>query len=422
MVDSGDRGIRMAIVKDEALEHFHTILSQQFMKASKQDFIGKLRTKGWDRYLAIGLPSRGHEVFRYLKMRNLYALNPSFEIPEVPSIDVTPFILPECRNSCLIFVNGVFSPSMSAIPSGVVVSSLSDASKAYGTLLSNSWNRSIVEEADPFAALNMVFQQEGAFVYLPPKLKVADPIQVLHFVNGESLGLMPRLQLFAGAHSQAEFRMTYRFENGAKSWVNHVTEMALEENASIKFQQNSEELPSDLWLFEFLRATLKRDAKVQTLQLTQGSQSVRYDYKVDLTGENGEADLNGLWVLEKKNEAHTHVLMNHLAPYCRSNQLFKGVLTDSSQSGFEGKIYVHKEAQKTEAYQRNNNLLLSEGAIANSKPNLEIFADDVKASHGATVGQLDQEQLFYMRTRGISTEAANTLLIQGFCAEVLDLA
>ncbi len=149
--------------------------------------------------------------------------------------------------------------------------------------------------------------------------------------------------------------------------------------------------------------------------------TVRTDYHVILAGENAEALLNGVWMLADKREAHIHIFIDHQAPQCRSYQLFKGVLNDFSRSSFEGKIMVRQAAQKTEAFQLNNNLLLNDHAHADSKPNLEIFADDVKASHGATVGQLDIEQLFYMKTRGFPEEEAKNLLIYGFAEQVIQM-
>lgn len=402
-------------------DHFQSLLAQRFLESPKQDLLGKLKVKAWERFEEIGLPARTHEVFRYLKMRHLYALRPEFSVLPPSEYPIAAHILPECATSHLVFINGVFSPQLSQFPERIVVTTLSAAAGTYGALISNSWNLSIKEELDPFALVNLALQQEGAFVYIPPKFTSAAPIQILHYITGEHLGLMPRLQVFAGAHSKTIFQTTYAFENCKDIWINQVAELAVEENASVKFVQHGSTFPEDLWLFDAVRATLKRDSHLQTTHFTRGSKSVRYDYRVNLTGENGEADLNGLWILDDKKEAHSHVLMNHQAPNCRSNQLFKGVLNGSSQSSFEGKIYVHREAQKTEAFQRNNNLILSDGAIANSKPNLEIFADDVKASHGATVGQLDQEQVFYMKTRGLTEADANALLIHGFCAEVLEL-
>jgi Fe-S cluster assembly protein SufD len=149
--------------------------------------------------------------------------------------------------------------------------------------------------------------------------------------------------------------------------------------------------------------------------------TTRHDYRVAMSGENSEALLHGLLTLKDRREAHNNILIDHQAPHCRSNQLFKGVLSDVSRSSFEGKILVRQEAQKTEAFQLNNNLLLSERANADSKPNLEIFADDVKASHGATIGQLNAEHLFYLKTRGLRDIEAKKLLVNGFCREILDL-
>lgn len=402
-------------------ESFQSLLAQRFLESPKVDPLAKLKWKAWERFETLGLPTRSDEVFRYLKMRQLYSLRPEFNAASSTMASIDAYIAAESANSYLVFVNGVFQPELSNLPPKVVVSNVSAASTTYGALISNTWNKSIEEETDPFALVNLALQQDGAFIYIPPKVELTAPLQIIHYVNGPNLGLFPRVQVFAGAHSKSEISVTYAFEGCQGVWINQVNEFSLDENAKVKFYQHGNHLPEELWLLDATRATLKRDAKFQSVYFTRGSQSVRYDYKVNLLGENGEADLNGLWLLDGKKEAHTHVLMNHKAPYCRSNQLFKGVLNGSSQSSFEGKIYVYREAQKTEAFQRNNNLILNHGAIANSKPNLEIFADDVKASHGATVGQLDQDQVFYMKTRGLTQSDAETLLIQGFCAEVLDL-
>jgi Fe-S cluster assembly protein SufD len=176
----------------------------------------------------------------------------------------------------------------------------------------------------------------------------------------------------------------------------------------------------DHWFFDAFRATLKKHSRLQCHMATSGSKTVRHSYKVALNGENAEADLKGIWMLSGRRQSHVHVQMEHHAPECRSMQLFKGINADASQSSFEGKILVQPEAQRTQAYQLNNNMLLGEYALANSKPNLEIFADDVKASHGATVAKLDPSQLFYLKTRGLSEPLAKALLLQGFCREIID--
>lgn len=231
----------------------------------------------------------------------------------------------------------------------------------------------------------------------------------------------PRILLFAGSQSQIEMVATTAALSGDGWCSNGVIDLSIEEGAQVHLSQTSVQEPENSWHFEALRAVLKRDSKLVAVSATDGSQTVRHDYRVALAGENAEGLLNGMWHLKGKREAHSHVLMEHEAAHCRSMQLFKGALHDRSRSSFEGKIYVHSEAQKTDAFQLNQNILLDEGANADSKPNLEIFADDVKASHGSTVGRLDPEQIHYMQTRGISEAEAKKLLVEGYCREVIDM-
>jgi Fe-S cluster assembly protein SufD len=326
----------------------------------------------------------------------------------------------------LVFVNGHFSFPLSrtaALPKKLVLSNLKDAMKNYGSFLNNQWAKSIKEETDPFAALNAAMHQEGAFIYLPPKTIVEAPLQILHVVDmgDEPMLAMPRLHLFAGSQSQINLYSNQAILSGNSYFINAAVECSIEEEAHVKYIQAAFEEPADAWHFDAFRATLKRNSTLKTISATDGGPGLRFDYRVALAGENAEAMLNGTWLLGGKAEAHTHVIMDHQSPYCRSMQLYKGVLNDFSHSSFEGKILVRQAAQKTEAFQLNNNLLLSDRAAADSKPNLEIFADDVKASHGATVGQLDKEQLFYMKTRGFSLHEAQNILVKGFCKEVVDM-
>jgi Fe-S cluster assembly protein SufD len=179
--------------------------------------------------------------------------------------------------------------------------------------------------------------------------------------------------------------------------------------------------PEDLYHMASIRAVQKRDSSFTWINVNRGALTHRTDYKVWLKGENSSVSLDGLAMLEGKKEAHAHIMLIHEGQYSRSRQLFKNVLQDLSRSSFEGQIIVEKDAMKTDAFQLNNNLLLSERAHADSKPMLKIFADDVKASHGATVGALDPEELFYLRSRGLPKEEAKKALTDAFCQEVLDM-
>ena len=247
------------------------------------------------------------------------------------------------------------------------------------------------------------------------------PVQCLHVVTGSNPRFVAsRLNIVLGAQSKMRWIASY---HSLHSDVSHLmtpaTEISLDEGASLNWLNVLDAMPAG-WHLESVRAVLKKNARLDAFSVTTGAKANRQSYRVELKGENSEANLNGLWMLSKNRTAHTHAIVEHEAPHTRSMQLFKGVLNDVSQSSFEGKILVRPEAQKTEAYQLNNNLILSQGALAYSKPNLEVFADDVKASHGATVSQLDDEQLFYLSTRGIGEIEARKLLIGGFCREMIE--
>lgn len=408
-------------------DDFQTLLWSIYGQLHEVDLFQKMRAKAWDHFLELGLPTRKEEVYRYVRLKSLYAEKyaPSSST-EVSAEAIDPHVLPECRQSVLVFVNGYFSPELTrveALPKKMVVVQLAEAMRTYGSFLNNQLAKTLKEETDPFAAINAALHREGLFLYLPPKTVVETPVQVLNVIDpqGSPMYILPRLQVFAGVQSQLTLVSTQAVLSDGTYAFNIASDFALEEDAHVQFVQIACGLKSDIWHFDAVRAGLKRNSTLNTVAVTDGAATVRNDYRVMLTGENAEARLNGVWMLGGSHEAHAHVLMDHQAPNCRSMQLFKGALNDLSRSSFEGKILVRQAAQKTEAFQLNNNLLLSDRANAYSKPNLEIFADDVKASHGATVGQLDKEQIFYMKTRGFSESKARNLLVYGFCREVIDL-
>lgn len=406
---------------------FQELLESFFNQISLKDALEKFRAKAWDHFQELGLPDARSEVFRYVRLRNLYAK--SFFLAEnalVAPEKIAPFIYPECKQSYLVFINGRFSPALSCfsgLPKKVVVQPITEALKTYGALLTNQWAKALKEETDPFAVLNAAIHQDGSFIYIPPKTVLEHPIQLINVIHTEQKDalVMPRVHIFMGAQSEGEFISSFGDLTGQAYWMNMVVELSLDDDAHVRYNQVVCNTRPDVWHFDALRATLKRNSTLKTINITNGAAAVRNDYRVQLNGENGEADLNGIWMLDEKREAHTHVLIDHQAPHCRSMQLFKGALSDFGRSSFEGKILVQQAAQKTDAFQLNNNLLLSERALAYSKPNLEIFADDVKASHGATVGQLDAEQMFYLKTRGLSERDSKSILVYGYCKEVIDM-
>lgn len=360
------------------------------------DPLALFRKKGWDRFEEIGLPRPKQEAFQYLSLKKLVFP----QLAERKSHAMEPI-------QGLVFVDGFFEETFSQIPAPLVCLPLASAMRSYGLLLQSRLSKSLKEETDPFAALNGAFQGRGAFLYVPPKCKAA-----LHLAQISTYDSMssPRIHVYLGRNAELHLSQT---SEGRSGFCNSFFDFVLDEGAKLTVQDAQD------GQLQSIRATLKRDSKFKAVFL---GKQLRTSVKVQLAEENAEAEIYGLARNQGDEESHVHVLVEHIAPHTRSRQHFKTVLKEKSRFSFEGKIYVHPEAQKTEAYQLNNNLILSNEAVANAKPNLEIFADDVKASHGATVGQLDAEELFYLRSRGLSLEQAKEWLIEGFCKEILDHA
>lgn len=407
-----------------AEQDFLTNLQQHFRNLPRQDALHSFRDKSWQRLSELGLPVKSHEAFRYVSLKELYRSSFGFSNPKW--IDPSCFahaILPECKQSYLVFIDGQFSLDLSditALPTQTVVLPLDEALYSHAGFLQQHIFRTLKEETDPFALANLALHSKGAFFYLPPKIEIKPPIQLLYlFTSFEPIVALPRLYITVGSRSRLNWISTSCHLQSMPHLVLPATEISLDEGSSFDWI-SAIDSPQNSWHLESARAIVKKNARFQSLSFTLGAKTFRQSYRIHLKGENSEANLNGLWMLKDKCTAHAHVCVEHEAPFTRSMQLFKGVLNDVSQSSFEGKILVRSEAQKTEAYQLNKNLILSQGAIANSKPNLEIFADDVKASHGATVSQLDPIQLFYLWSRGIDTNQAQRLLISGFCREMIE--
>ncbi len=336
--------------------------------------------KSWNRFQEVGLPKPKQEAFQYLPLSKL-------SFPELAE-----------RNFTI------------QAPQGLVCLPLEEAKRSYGLFMQNRREKTIKEESDPFTLLNRAFGQ-GFFLYAPPKWEGSLEI---HYPASADKMAMPRLEIYLGKGARLELVQT-----GKPTFTNSAIDAVLDEGA--EFSLADLQAPSRQYFSSF-RATLKRDSRLKSQLFTRASPLFRASYKVQLLEENSECLLQGLWSLKGEHQCHIHATVEHGAPYTRSRQHFKGILREKSRSSFEGKIAVRPIAQKTEAYQLNNNLILSEEASAHAKPNLEIFADDVKASHGATIGQLDQEQLFYLRSRGLDLDEARQWLVKGFCAELIDAA
>jgi Fe-S cluster assembly protein SufD len=385
----------------------------EFLSSIKEIFISRsptpLREKAWNRFLELGLPDKSTDAFRYVPLRKLYDYSLKLTALTLSKETIAPHLFSE---NTIVFASGKFIPELSNLPPQMVILPLQEALKSYGSFLQSRLAKNLKEETDPFAALNLACHDGALFCYLPPKQIIESPLQIIYY--GEESYHSSHLTLFCSTDSQLSTISTI-----VGSGFHHTSfDVAIEERAHFSHLETSAQ-GSGIHFSDF-KATLKKSSTLKHLSLQLAKRLSRQRLHVSLLGEDSDALLQGLWHLTDSHQNHTHVYVQHAAPSARSLQKYKGVLKDFSQSSFEGKIYVEPEAQKTQAYQVNHNLLLGEGAIANAKPNLEIFADDVKASHGATTAQVDEELLFYLQSRGHTKEGARTLLVRGFIQEVLD--
>ena len=320
----------------------------------------------------------------------------------------------------LVFVDGRFDAALSAtaLPAGLTVTHGAEVAQA------DAWLGSVAGiDTRPFGALATALFEELAFVEVASGAVVEEPLHLLFYSTAQETpgASFPRTLIRAGEHSQATVVESFAGDAGAVYLTCPVTEIVAEPSAVVdhyKFQRDSREA----FHLSGLALATSRGASVSTHSFSLGGAIVRHDIQARLAGEGSEATLNGLYLVDGRQVCDTHMRVDHVAPHCNSHELYKGILDGRSRAVFNGRIFVHKGAQKTDAKQTNRNLLLSDDALVNTNPQLEIFADDVKCTHGSTVGQLDDDAIFYLRSRGIGAEAAKSLLTYAFASDLVERA
>jgi len=409
-----------------------------------------IRKAAISRFTELGFPTTQHEEWKYTSVAPIVKVpfRPAdYEPDGLTKESLSLHTLGQAACAQLVFVNGRYSPALSSLrslPDGVKAGSLSTALSADPIAVEPHLARHASYQNHPFVALNTAFLQDGAFVSIPKGKVVERPIHLL-FVStapfssahvrpastelsagfgsaqdrrGEATVSHPRNLILAGDDSQTMIVESYIGLNNALYFTNVVTEIVAGENAVVahyKLQRESEEA----FHIATVQAHLGRSSNFSSHSVDLGGALVRNDVNAVLDGQGIECTLDGLYMVAGRQHVDNHTRIDHVKPHCSSRELYKGVLGGRSKGVFNGKIYVHKDAQKTDAKQTNKNLLLSEGAVINTKPQLEIYADDVKCTHGSTIGQLDQEAIFYLRSRGIDLEAARGLLTYAFASEMI---
>ncbi len=386
--------------------------------------VAALRARGRDRFAVVGFPKTRDEDWRHTNVAPI--ARTTFRQPSGESrLDrqkLEPFLVPECDD--LVFVNGRFVPELSAtpkLPEGAYAGSLAAALAEKPELVLPHLGQHADIDKNPFVALNTAHVHDGAFVYAPRGTVIERPIQLLFISISEDetpIVSYPRNLFVAGETAQFTVLETYGGFGEEKYFSCPVTEIAGEQSSVIDHYRLGQE---SMGAFHMAtqKTWLSRDANFFSHSVSLGGLLVRNDIQADLDGEGIECTLNGLYLTRGKQHVDHHMWVEHAKPNCNSYELFKGILEEQSRAVFNGRIFVAEGAQKTDAKQSNRNLLLSKEALVHSNPQLEIFADDVRCTHGSTTGHLDDEAVFYLRSRGIGEEAAKSLLTYAFAGEVL---
>lgn len=382
------------------------------------------RKKALDVLSKIEFPTTKNEEWKYTNTKPILDIDfkPVLSESSLTSDQIAPFIFSKTAH-LLVFVNGFFSEKLSKIHevSPVYIGGLREAQGSRATVIENHFAKYAKTENEAYTALNTGYATDGALIHVPAKVVIKEPVQLL-FINktgDQALIAQPRILVVCENNSQVKIVETYHSIGESTAFTNAVTEIVCKENSFVDHYK--------------VQLENNRSYHIGTTEVYQQKSSVFSSYVVTLNGafvrnnlttvldaEGIETHLFGLYLPNQKQHVDNHTLVDHQKPHCNSNELYKGIMDDSASAVFNGKIFVRKDAQKTNAFQSNKNILLSDFAKMDSKPQLEIFADDVKCSHGSSTGQFDEDALFYMRARGIGQDQAKNLLMYAFASEIIE--
>lgn len=387
------------------------------------DFVRERRQQAIRHVERLGFPTTRHEEWKYTNLRNLLGETFEFTAQARFSPDkIRPLLIQHADANVLVFVDGVYQPELSNTQdTELTVVNLTEAFTTHTNLVEPYYAQFASDEHHAFTALNTAFAQHGAFIHVPDKAIIQKPV-LLYFISGtgsQPLAAMPRNLLIAGKNSQVQVAQLFLSAGETVSFVNQVTEIVLGENAKVDWSTIQRE-HSQATHIGTTQVYQQRGSRFHSVTVSLSGALVRNNLHVWLDAADCTANLYGLYVLNGSQHVDNHTLVDHAQPRSYSNELYKGILDGNSTGVFNGKILVRQDAQQTNAFQSNRNILLSKEASMNTKPQLEIFADDVKCSHGATTGQLDEDMLFYLRARGIGLPEAKKLLMYAFATDIVN--
>ncbi|MAL22274.1 MAG: Fe-S cluster assembly protein SufD [Xanthomarina sp.] len=371
-----------------------------------------------------GFPSKKEEAWKYTSLKSIlkhdYSVFPKHE-KNIEYNDVKKYFIHEIDSYKIVFIDGKYSSHLSQTThDGIDVCLMSAAlnKPKYQLVIDNYFNKAATK--DSITSLNTAFSQEGAYIHIPKNKLVEKPIQIIHFSTGNETAIMhqPRNLIVVNENSHVQIIERHQSLTNNPVLTNSVTEIFANKRAIVDYYkiQNDNENAS---LIDNTFINQKQESHCSVHTFSFGGKLTRNNLNFYQNGERIDSTLKGVTIIGNKQHVDHNTLVHHIEPNCESHQDYKGIFNDNATGVFNGKVLVNKEAQKTNAFQANNNILVSDKASINTKPQLEIFADDVKCSHGCTIGQLDESALFYMQSRGIPKKEAKALLMYAFSNNVL---
>ncbi|QIP17109.1 Fe-S cluster assembly protein SufD [Spirosoma aureum] len=408
--------------KNQLLAAFRT--NEERMNGESKTPLHQLRRAALNQFDLLGFPTIRHEEWKYSNVSGLF--KEAFDLDSTTTLtadDLAPLEIPNLDGNILYFINGRYQSKLSRIVSPseqVQITSFAEAIKADPGLIGTHFARYADYKDNAFTALNTALANDGVVIRVPDNKTVEQPI-ILRFITDardQNVASQPRNLIILGKNAEVMVAESFRTLGDRSSFVNVVTEIVLDREARMQYYKVQDET-QQAYHIGTTQVNQADNSHFYSATVTLNGNFVRNNLNIVLNGQHAEAFMYGLYMPNGRQHIDNHTLVDHAMPNSYSNELYKGILDDNSTGVFNGKIYVRPDAQKTNAYQSCKNVVLSLGASMNTKPQLEIFADDVKCSHGTTTGQLNDEALFYMRSRGIPKDEARTLLLYAFSQDVL---
>ena len=388
----------------------------------KDDRLRTLRTKAFESFIQTGLPTKKWEEWQFTDFTTLskeeYRLAKDFDLPSISGK-----IPGQISNFyTLIFVNGHYQPQLSHTPDAITVITGADYLKSNPNIFSiNNESSEWTSKSNPFVSLNTSMMNSGLPIHISDNSNIEKPLQIIYLTTETTDKLMnhPRFDIHVGKNSKITILEHYIGSTNVSYLTNAVSQFYLANNSQLSHVRLQEEDDTSHHI-GFTSYNIEADSLLQSSFITNGSLLCRNDIKINFNGQGSHAQINGLSVTKDNQHHDKHIIVNHSNSECQSDQLFKFVLTDDASGVFNGKVVVGEDTKSTNANQSNKNLVLSPSAVMNANPQLEIYAEDVKCSHGSTTGQIDTEALFYLRSRGLSHDQANRLILNGFVSDILE--